>query len=182
MTASNSWWKAVADPRPPQQRRRLVLLALLPLALLVSCGGSPSADTGIEPLPDPGRSSPPPPPGPEQAPAATGLTPLPSADQVAAAVPLGRSDPFLPIAVALAGPPAAAPTLPEGFRFSGVIVSGGRVQALVQLGSQSGSLRAGDRGGESGSLLPPGWRVVRIDSEPGRLTLAQGERRLELDL
>lgn len=114
---------------------------------------------------------------------ATGLTPLPTTQQVVKAVPLGRPDPFAPppvVAAATKGPVQL--DLPAGFRFSGVIVTGGEAQALVQLGSLSGSLRVGDRGGRSTDLLPPGWSVARIDLRRGVLTLRQGKRSLAVEL
>ncbi len=156
---------------------------MLPLGLLVACGGSPPAETGVTPTPLP-KPMPVPPEAasPSAAQAATGLTPLPTAQQVVTAVPMGRPDPFAP-------PPVVAPTrgpapmdLPAGFRFSGVIVSGGQAQALVQLGSLSGSLRVGDRGGRSTDLLPAGWSVARIDVQRGVLTLRQGKRNLAVEL
>jgi hypothetical protein len=153
----------------------------VPLALLWGCGPTPPADSGITPLPK-ARAVPSESPASSRPPAVAGLTSLPTADQVVAAVPRGRTDPFLPPPVAVARPAAAPVQLPAGFRFSGVIVSGGQVQALVQLGSLSGSLRVGDRGGGSTELLPPGWSVTRIDGQRGRLTLLQGGRRLVLDL
>ena len=109
--------------------------------------------------------------------------PLPTAEQVVNAVPLGRSNPFAPPVVATTvrkGPPPMA--LPEGFRFSGVIVTNGEAQALVQLGGLSGSLREGDRGGRSTDLLPGGWSVARIDVQRGMLTLRQGKRSLAVEL
>ena len=116
----------------------------------------------------------------------TGLTPLPTAQQVVAAQPLGRTDPFLPVTAAAAGPGAAAqappPSVPDGFRFSGVIRSGGQDQALVQFGAESGTLRPGDVGGRSTKLLPPGWAVGGIDVARGRLILRASGRAIPLSL
>ena len=72
--------------------------------------------------------------------------------------------------------------LPAGFRFTGVIVTGGQAQALVQLGGLSGSLRVGDRGGRGTDLLPAGWSVARIDVQNGVLTLRQGQRNVQVEL
>ncbi len=154
---------------------------VLPLGLLAACGGSSAPDTGVTPLPRP-RPVPPPTAAAPSPAAATGLTPLPTAQQVVTAVPLGRPDPFAPppVAAATRGPVQLA--LPAGFRFSGVIVTGGEAQALVQLGSLSGSLRVGDRGGRSTDLLPAGWSVARIDVQRGVLTLRQGKRNLAVEL
>lgn len=116
-------------------------------------------------------------------PPSTGLTPLPTAQQLIKAVPPGRTDPFAPppVVVAVAKGPAAI-NLPAGFRFTGVIFTGGQTQALVQLGGLSGSLRVGDRGGRGTDLLPAGWSVARIDVQNGVLTLRHGQRNVKLEL
>ncbi len=96
---------------------------------------------------------------------------------------MGRPDPFAPPPVAAVEPKGAAVIkLPAGFRFTGVILSGGQAQALVQLGGLSGSLRVGDRGGRGTDLLPAGWSVARIDAQNGVLTLRQGQRNVKLEL
>ena len=160
-------------------------LALIPLLLagLAGCGGTPTADTGAVPAPPAPGAAPSPETEPAQAAAAVekaGFTPLPSPEQVEAAMPPGRLDPFAPLAVTRVTTPASrAPVLvqpplnlPDGFRFQGVISSGGRPMALVQFGQQSGSLAVGDAGGRTTDLLPEAWRVVAIDVLRGRLTLA----------
>ncbi len=76
----------------------------------------------------------------------------------------------------------ALPRLPQGFRFSGVIRSGGRTEAVVQYGALSGSLRRGDRGGSSTDLLPRGWRVEAIDADRGQLRLWNGGRLLTVEM
>jgi hypothetical protein len=72
--------------------------------------------------------------------------------------------------------------LPSGFRFTGVVRSGSQAQALVQFGSLSGSLSAGEVGGRTTELLPPGWRVAAVDAQRGRLSLQQGSQTVRLDL
>jgi hypothetical protein len=74
------------------------------------------------------------------------------------------------------------PGVPEGFRLAGVIRSGGRSEAVVQLGTRSGTLRPGDRGGRTTDLLPPGWSVASIDVNRGSLTLQQGGHRVIAEL
>lgn len=157
---------------------RPVVLSLA--ALVAGCGGSPMADSGVTPLPPPAPASAPVAPAP--VPLTTGLTPLPTTQQVVKAVPLGRPDPFAPPPVVAVAKGPVPLDLPAGFRFSGVIVSGGEAQALVQLGANSGSLRVGDRGGRSTDLLPPGWSVARIDVQRGVLTLRQGQRNRAVEL
>ena len=117
-----------------------------------------------------------------------GLTPLPSPQQVVTAQPVGRPDPFLPVqGVASPGATGAtgaagAPGLPAGFRFHGVIRSGGQAQALVQFGGESGSLRPGDVGGRTTRLLPPGWAVGSIDVARGRLILRASGQAIAVSL
>ena len=110
-----------------------------------------------------------------------GFNPLPTAQQVVAALRIGRFDPFAPIAPP-AGTAPQAPGLPQGFRFSGVVRGGGQAEALVQFGSLSGTLRAGQVGGRSTDLLPLGWTVARVDGQRGRLTLRQGGQLVTADL
>jgi len=186
LTASSSWWKAGAER----------CLQLLPLALLAACGGSLPAGPGTGPgsaqdadlTPLPGPLPVPPEAASSSAaldhagPAAAPLIPLPTRQQLVAAVPLGRLDPFAPPPRAAAARAAAPIDRPAGFRFTGLVVSGGQAQALVQLGNLSGSLRVGDRGGRSTNLLPAGWSVARIDGRRGVLTLRQGQRTLAFEL
>lgn len=179
----------MASPERPYagltQARSAVGLGLLPLlfAGLTGCGGTPPADTGAVPpeVPVAAEAAPAKPsnPAPEStAVAQAGFTPLPTVQQVEAAMPPGRLDPFAPLAVTrvanaprtiVVQPPPL--TLPEGFRFQGVISSGGRPMALVQFGGQSGSLAVGDAGGRTTDLLPEAWGVASIDVLRGRLTL-----------
>jgi hypothetical protein len=113
--------------------------------------------------------------------ASAGFTPLPTPQQVEAAMPPGRVDPFAPLAVTQVRSPRRVVVqpplnLPDGFRFNGVISSGGRPMALVQFGDQSGSLAVGDAGGRTTDLLPEAWRVASIDVQRGRLTLVSQQR------
>ncbi len=163
------------------------LLALMPLLLgaLSGCGGQPPQDAAAVPLPpqQPAQASIPlTPVAPPSAatPITAGFTPLPTPQQVKQAVPQGRLDPFAPLAVATSARsgqgqrvrPGSTPlALPEGFQFTGVMSGGGRPVALVQFGSQSGSLAVGDAGGRTTDLLPGNWWVAAIDVQRGRLTL-----------
>jgi len=98
------------------------------------------------------------------------------------AQPLGRPDPFLPVQGATVVGAAGQPGLPPGFRFNGVIRSGGQARALVQFGAESGSLRPGDVGGRSTTLLPPGWAVGAIDVARGRLILRASGQAIPVSL
>lgn len=82
-----------------------------------------------------------------------------------------------------AAPDGARPLqLPKDFSISGVIRSGGITEAVVSYGSLSGSLRAGDRGGRTTDLLPPGWSVAAVDVNQGLLTLQKDGRRIQARL
>jgi len=162
-------------------------LALAGVALLVpavaGCGSSLDPET---------ISLPPAPPKPAAAAAATtasapqptaGFTPLPTPQQVVAALPTGRADPFAP----LPQPGSKAGAAPAGdLRFTGVIRSAGQAQALVQVGEQSGAVCVGRRGVCPGSglpaLLPADWSVTSIDVASGRLVLNQAGQRRVLSL
>jgi hypothetical protein len=101
---------------------------------------------------------------------------------VVRSLPVGRADPFAAVALsptAAPGKPAMPPSL-QNFRFNGVIRAQGSVQALVQVGDQSGPLCIGPRGACAGSgqpaLLPQGWSVAAIDAASGCLTLRHGKQ------
>jgi hypothetical protein len=170
-------------------------------ALLVAC----SRDQPEAELEDP-AADPLPPAADPAAPAATvdvsGFTPLPTTNQVLAANPIGRSDPFAfdpqalrPGAIAASGtapsgtaPPQDRPApppplqLPPDFLFSGVIRVGASPQAMVQLGDNTGSLGIGEVGGRNTDLLPVGWVVSSIDVDRGRLVLRQGSQTVTAEL
>lgn len=150
------------------------------MALLAGCTPS-SNEAEVETLP-PVRRRPPATALTRPAPPA-GLTALPTPEAVVRSLPVGRPDPFA------AAPASASATVGgqsnsvelKDFRFNGVIRSRGTVQALVQVGDQSGPLCLGPRGACQGSgqppLLPAGWSVTAIDASRGCLTLAQGRER-----
>jgi hypothetical protein len=152
--------------------------AVLGVALLLSaCGGEPPPDATRQPSPAPLAA----PPGTAPAPLA-GLTPLPSADQVVASVSSGRVDPFAPLPIEGTSARPVPLKLPPGLVFNGVIRSSGTPEALVQFGGETGTLRVGQRGGRSTSLLPAGWSVASIDVQKGRLTLRQGKQTVSAEL
>ncbi len=182
----------------------LASAALLLLSSLMGCGGAPEASAPPPPPPAPAPAAQPAAaaaaPGAAPAPTAgagvlAGLTPLPSRQQVLAAAPADRADPFAPVirprptgAAAAAGgdpsrPAAPAPLrLPDDFRFSGVIAISGVPQALVQRSEQSGTVVVGDQGGRSTRLLPNGWVVTSIDVQNGSLRMRQGKQTISAAL
>ncbi|WP_259720789.1 hypothetical protein [Synechococcus sp. CS-1328] len=155
-------------------------------------GGGPAAQA---PAPDgkpPAREK----PASEPPIDSSGLTPLPKPQEVVASMAVGRLDPFSsPLLSASGKLPSGLPgapgtqvqvrpplSLPEAFRFNGVVASSGRPQALVQFGAVSGSLAQGDQGGRSTDLLPPGWSVQAVDVQQGRLVLRQADRTITAEL
>ncbi len=182
----------------------LASAALLLLSSLMGCGGAPEASAPPPPPPAPAPAAQPAAaaaaPGAAAAPTAgagvlAGLTPLPSRQQVLAAAPADRADPFAPVirprptgaAAAASGDPSrpAAPAplrLPDDFRFSGVIAVSGVPQALVQRSEQSGTVMVGDQGGRSTRLLPNGWVVTSIDVQNGSLRMRQGKQTISAAL
>lgn len=181
MTAFEIWSNNVRS-KPCRAERWLP--GALALLLLAGCGGGSEPPEAAEPGPaSPAASARAPLPAAE----ATGLTPLPTPDQVLGSIQAGREDPFAPLAPSPSATPVlqAAParlTLPPSFRFTGVISSGGRAEAIVDFGATSGALRVGDRGGSSTDLLPPGWTVASINADRGLLTLRQGRQTVSAEL
>jgi hypothetical protein len=163
--------------------------------LLAAC----SRDQPEAELEDPAAELPPAavdPAAPAAAAAVSGFTALPTTNQVLAANPIGRADPFAsdrpaprPAApapgTAGAQPQPAPPPplqLPPDFRFSGVIRVGASPQAMVQFGPNTGAVGIGELGGRNTDLLPVGWVVSSIDVDRGRLVLRQGGQTVTAEL
>jgi hypothetical protein len=161
------------------------VVTLAPVVLLAACQGPPTA---VTPPPPPARPA----ADASAAPAVpSGLTPLPSSQQVVAAFPVGRRDPFASLAPSAtaaqagAGAKAAALKPPEflnEFKVSGVIQGAGHAEAVVTYKTVSGSLRQGDLGGRTTDLLPSGWSVAAVDVQNGFLVLQNGGRKVKVDL
>ena len=150
------------------------------LLALTACASSSGPETISLPPPPSKPAAAAKPAAAEPTPAA-GFTPLPTPQQVVAALPTGRLDPFAPLPQAKAAASGGAPA--GDLRFTGVIRSAGQAQALVQVGGQSGAVCVGRRGVCVGSglpaLLPADWSVTSIDVASGRLVLNQaGQRRV----
>ena len=170
-------------------------LTLLGLMGLAGCTGGGQGSAGAPPAPatpQPTAVAPSQPGQPAPVPASpAGLTPLATPRQVVTAIGIGRADPFAPVQLAQASgqlgpdgkpkPASGGTTLPEGFRLTGVMRTGGLAQALVQIGDQSGPLCPGPRGRCTGAgydqpLLPAGWTVTGIDVVNGLLALSDGRQ------
>ena len=172
-----------AAPHRPWRLGRCSL-ALLALALLVSCEGAPPVDQAQQPSPPAAAAPPPAPAAPaaaaeaEAAPLPADLTRLPTPGAAQQAVPIGRADPFAPLQQANVR--VAALALPPGFQLRGLLRVGGRDQAFVQSASGSGVLCLGPRGRCSDGaepLLAPGLQVVAIQPRLGCITLASAGQR-----
>ena len=152
-------------------------LGWLVLALgLSSCGDqasmAPSAEQDVQPLALQSQQSSAASPLPPLIPGATGLKPLPTAQQVQAAVPSGRADPFSPLPLATgADKPASG-----GSRLLGVLTVGKQTRALFSFGMSRGEICVGPRGRCSQDqplVLPEGWSVLNIDGQKGCIQLAE---------
>ena len=145
---------------------------LAPVVLLMvagGCGGQTPTATALPPVPLK------PAPLPETAANAlltTGLTPLPSAEEVQQAAPGGRADPFGP----LVGLEAADVQDPNaGLNLTGVLLVGDQKRAMLTTASGSGVVCVGSDGRcaeDAPVLLPTGWSVLSIDVERGCIRLA----------
>ena len=111
--------------------------------------------------------------------AASGLKPLPTAQQVQGAVPSGRADPFSPLPVAAgADQPASG-----GSRLLGVLTVGTQTRALFTFGTNLGEICVGPRGHCSADhplVLPEGWSVLTIDDQNGCVQLAENGKAQDL--
>jgi hypothetical protein len=175
LTAFVTWLKRPTAELVP-------LLVVCSTILLSGCIRLPGFD-GAKQAEEPPVSPPVQAPKPAERLEVTGLTPLPTTDQLLASMPIGRNDPFAPQprigltaspeqAASVGGQPPSSPgaqarsgatrkrpaplpplQLPPEFRFNGVMRAGSRPQALVQLGADIGTVCVGTRGFCAGSGL-----------------------------
>lgn len=155
-----TWWKQAA---------KHCLAPVVVLAVVGGCGGEtptatalPSVPVKPEPLPETSAVQAPP----------IGLTPLPSAEEVQQAAPVGRVDPFGPL-VGVEAADVQDPT--TGLTLTGVLLVGDQKRAMLTTASGSGVVCVGSDGrcGEDAAvLLPTGWSVLSIDVERGCIRLA----------
>ncbi len=179
MTDFEIWWKAdtqrtaeVIASRISASTSGLALLLLVALGCLSGCGQQdntvPSEDEKLPEEPVTGMSLPSP------ASPATGLTRLPTREQVLSSVPEGRTDPFAPTIVRST---VITPDMGAGpdFKVLGVVAVGSELRALVSVSEVSGTVCIGPRGrcpGDTAALLPMGWAVQSIDLGRGCLSFS----------
>jgi hypothetical protein len=140
---------------------------------------APSAEQDAPPLAPQSQQPSSPSPPPSLIPGATGLKPLPTAQQVQGAVPSGRADPFSPLPVATAADQPAA----GGSRLLGVLTVGSQTRALFSFGTSRGEICVGPRGRCSQDhplVLPEGWSVLNIDGQKGCVQLAENGKAQDL--
>ena len=115
---------------------------------------------------------------PSPASPSTGLTPLPTREQVLSSVPEGRTDPFAPTVVKSTAEAAQIDSdaaLITDFNLRGVVAVGAELRALVSLSEVSGTVCIGPRGrcsGDAATLLPIGWAIQSIDLDRGCLSFS----------
>ena len=140
---------------------------------------APSLEQDVPPLAPPSQPGSPPSPPPSLMTGATGLKPMPTPQQVQAAVSSGRADPFSPLPVAAgANQPASG-----GSRLLGVLTVGKQTRALFSFGTSRGEICVGPRGRCSQDhplVLPEGWSVLKIDAQQGCVQLAENGKAQEL--
>ena len=159
-------------------------LGWLLLALgLSSCGDqssiAPFAEQDAPALAPQSQQSSPPSTPPSSIPGATGLKPLPTAQQVQGAVPSGRADPFSPLPLATRADQPAS----DGTRLLGVLTVGKQTRALFSFGTSRGEICVGPRGRCSQDqplVLPEGWSVLNIDGQKGCIQLAENGKAQDL--
>ena len=170
-----TWSRKAAD-----SLLRVGLVPLLTAVCVTGCGaGDPPEPITAAPAAAPPQAAAPVAPQAAAAPEPAAipeimLKPLPTPEQVIAAAPGGRQDPFQPLPLIAEGlsaggsDGAAEGTLPStgALVLTGVIAVGGSPRALVRLGNGNGVLCLGEGGwceGDAQSLLPKDWSVVAID-------------------
>lgn len=180
--------------RPPERRHGGGLLVPLLVAGLTACSDGADQAASLKPLPPQSRpvvSSRKPSPSPLQPPLSppAGLTPLASQQQLLGSLAIGREDPFAALqpstSAAAGGAVRRRAPLPADFQLLGLVSAGRSAQAMVRIGSRTGTLCPGPRGRCPGSdplLLPPGWSVERVAAGKGLLVLRQGRQRQVLSL
>lgn len=188
------------NPNPPSENRTpwAAPAAVLGVLLLAGCLPSPPPEDAAAPPPAP---APPGIARRPQTFASLDLplNPLASKDQLLRSFQPGRRDPFgnviKPYGVTLpktaegeagmvlaggAGPGVSNPgvkdtacdSLANTIKVTGLIHGSGSSEAIVNSAGETGTLRPGDRGGRSTSLLPPGCQVQSIDVNAGYLVIA----------
>ena len=152
------------------------LLVVCSTILLSGCIRLPGFD-GAKQAEEPPVSPPVQAPKPAERLEVTGLTPLPTTDQLLASMPIGRNDPFAPQPrIGLTASPEQAASV------------GGQPPSSPGAQARSGATRKRPAplpfcaGSGLAALLPPGWTVAAIDVERGRLTLRQGSRSVTAEL
>jgi len=123
------------------------------------------------------------------------LDPLANKDQLLRSFQAGRKDPFDNVVVTQKVPLARAAEAGAGAAGSGMTGSGviqvtgliqgsGSSEAIVvnNATGETGSLRPGDRGGRSTTLLPPGCQVRSINVNAGYLVIAPVNKGSALNL
>ena len=168
---------ATSSKRATDSLLRVGLVPLLTAVCVTGCGaGDPPEPITAAPAAAPPQAAAPVTPQPAAAPEPAAipeivLKPLPTPEQVIAAAPGGRQDPFQPLpliaeGLSIDGEGAQQGTPSGALVLTGVIAVGGSPRALVRLDSGNGVLCLGEGGwceGDAQSLLPKDWSVVAID-------------------
>ena len=112
-------------------------------------------------------------PAPNQGVDLSGLTRLPTPEDMRQRHTASRNDPFAPLSPLATDTVAAPPACP--LRLTGLAVLNGQPQAFVETEAGAGSLGMGDAGGVSTKLLADGLQVAAIDAPGRQLVLRQNQ-------
>lgn len=155
---------------PNKARCWLLFTGLLPM--LAACQGEPPA-VGMTTRQDVPvtRSL----PRPNQPADLSGLTRLPTPDDLRQRHTSSRPDPFAALPAMETETPPAETLLTCPLGLTGVAVLNGQPQAFVEGEMGAGSLQPGDKGGVSTDLLADGVQVVAVDVPGRQLILRQSQ-------
>jgi len=166
----------------------MVLVGIL-ASSIYGCESHDSASlSALSPIPSLPRQQMPPSPRGNQLALADDLIQGLSSEQVIKSFPAGRPDPFsLDNASGSAQKAGLLSTaeikaMIKDFQVMGVMRVAGRQAVFVTFQGQSGEVYPGQVGGKSTPFLPPGWRLVAIRVDQGRIELASNNLKAFIDL
>jgi len=96
----------------------------------------------------------------------SGLKELKSSKMFIKSIVTGRDDPFI-----YPSYQTVKLTIPESFKFLGLISTEGSLSAFVSFDEKNGTIKKGDIGGETTKLIPNGWVVSSLNREKQLLQL-----------
>ena len=96
----------------------------------------------------------------------SGLKKLQSSKKFIKSITVGRVDPFRPPSYQ-----SVELSIPNSFKFLGLISIEKKISAFVSFDNESGTIKEGDIGGKTTTLLPNGWVVSSLNKDTEILEL-----------